>query len=71
MNAWIKWTSGTVVALKVLPQHLAHDERYLQRFEREGKSVARLRHPNIVRTFETGSADGWFWSIHELKVEAR
>lgn len=50
--------SGAVVALKVLPPHLAHDERYLQRFEREGKSAARLRHPHIVRTLETGADDG-------------
>lgn len=53
--------SGTVVALKVLPPHLAHDERYLQRFEREGKSAARLRHPNIVRTLETGASDGYHY----------
>ncbi|HQY92778.1 protein kinase [Caldilinea sp.] len=51
--------SGAVVALKVLPPHLAHDERYLQRFEREGKSAARLRHPHIVRTLETGKDDGY------------
>lgn len=24
-----------------------------------------------IRIVQTGSADGWFWSIHELKVEAR
>ena len=57
--------TGTVVALKVLPPHLAHDERYLQRFEREGKSAARLRHPNIVRTLDTGAADGY----HFLALE--
>ncbi len=53
--------TGTVMALKVLPPQLAHNERYLQRFEREGKSVARLRHPNIVRTVETGAADGFHY----------
>ncbi len=57
--------SGAVVALKVLPPHLAHDERYLQRFEREGKSAARLRHPHIVRTLETGADDGY----HFLAME--
>lgn len=53
--------SGTVVALKVLPPQLAHNERYVQRFEREGKSVARLRHPNIVQTYETGAVDGYHY----------
>ena len=57
--------TGAVVALKVLPPHLAPDERYLQRFEREGKSAARLRHPNIVRTLETGADDG----SHYLAME--
>ena len=51
--------TGDTVALKVLPPHLAHDQRYLQRFEREGHSVARLQHANIVRVFEAGSADGY------------
>jgi len=53
--------SGTVVALKVLPPQLAHNERYVQRFEREGKSVARLRHANIVQTYETGAVDGYHY----------
>ena len=50
-----------VVALKVLPPQLAHDEKYLHRFLREGKNANRLQHPNIVRVYETGSADGHYY----------
>jgi hypothetical protein len=50
-----------VVALKVLPPQLAHDEKYLHRFLREGKNAGKLQHPNIVRVFETGSADGHYY----------
>lgn len=50
-----------VVALKVLPPQLAHDEKYLHRFLREGKNANRLQHPNIVRVLETGSADGHYY----------
>jgi eukaryotic-like serine/threonine-protein kinase len=35
------------VAVKLLHPHLRHDERQLQRFEREARAVAALGHPNI------------------------
>ena len=36
------------VAIKLLPPHLAADERMRARFVREAKTAARLSHPNIV-----------------------
>jgi serine/threonine-protein kinase len=46
------------VALKVMSEDLASDERDRQRFERETKVLARLDHRNIVLAYEAGLADG-------------
>lgn len=48
--------SGAVVAIKVLPPSKARDRALLSRFHREAKLAVRLKHPNVVRTFEVGKA---------------
>src|SRR5919198_4677227 len=47
---------GQVVAIKVLPPSKAKDPMLLARFQREAKLARKLRHPNIVRTFQVGVA---------------
>ncbi len=47
-----------VVALKILPEHLAQDTNYVRRFISAGREAARLRHPHIVQVFDAGQADG-------------
>ncbi|MCC9193126.1 Stk1 family PASTA domain-containing Ser/Thr kinase [Arthrobacter sp. zg-Y916] len=42
------------VALKVLYPHLAADRGFLDRFEREAKSAARLSHPHVVGVLDQG-----------------
>ncbi|HWN94745.1 MAG TPA: serine/threonine-protein kinase, partial [Methylomirabilota bacterium] len=42
------------VALKLLPDSLAHDPQFAERFNREGRVLARLNHPNIVSIFDFG-----------------
>ena len=40
------------VALKLIKTTIADDPEYLIRFEREAKSAAALRHPNIVQVYD-------------------
>ena len=51
-------TLGRTVALKVLPRRFTDDERALARFRREGQTIAKLHHTNIVPLFEVGEDQG-------------
>lgn len=53
------------VAVKVLPQQLAADPAFLQRFKREVMMLKRLDHPNIVRIYEHGEHDGAYYYAME------
>lgn len=53
-----------VVALKLLPERLARDPEFAERFNREGKFLARLNHPNIVSVHDFGrTADFYFLTM--------
>lgn len=54
------------VAAKVLQAHLASEAVFLERFRREAVNAARLAHPGIVATFDTGADDGTAFIVMEL-----
>jgi len=54
------------VAVKVLPPHLADDASALARFEREGKAIAALSHPNVLGIFDVGMEGGTAYAVMEL-----
>jgi serine/threonine protein kinase len=56
---------GQVVAVKVLPPSKAKDPLILGRFRREARLAMRLKHPNVVRTFQAGEADGLHYIVME------
>ena len=54
------------VALKVLTPELASKPIMIERFRREAKNASKLNHPNVVRVYEFGEADGCFFIAMEF-----
>lgn len=56
---------GREVAIKVLPEELAHDPERRRRFETEASAIAALKHPNIVTIYSMEEDSG----VHFLAME--
>jgi len=50
-------TLQRAVAIKLIADTLADDERWLARFQREARAAAALSHPHIVKVFDFGIED--------------
>src|SRR6266849_2801905 len=47
-----------IVAIKVLPMHLADRPELRERFDREARTIASLNHPHICTLYDIGHQDG-------------
>lgn len=50
--------TGQAFAVKMLPRELSSMGEALERFERESQLLVNLRHPNIIKTYGAGQANG-------------
>jgi uncharacterized RDD family membrane protein YckC/tRNA A-37 threonylcarbamoyl transferase component Bud32 len=53
------------VAIKVLALDIAHDPEIVERFEREARAQARLRHPNVAQIYFIGEDRGLHFFVME------
>jgi serine/threonine protein kinase len=54
------------VAIKVLRADLSEDVEFLNRFRREARAIAALRHPNIVQIYDFDVQDDFYYMVMEL-----
>ena len=47
-----------IVAIKVLPPHLAADPQFRERFDREARTISSLDHPHICALYDVGREHG-------------
>jgi hypothetical protein len=54
------------VALKILKEELAHDERFVERFRREAQAAGALSHPNVAAVYDLGIDGDRYFIVMEL-----
>ena len=60
------WKLGQIVAVKLIRKERLTNPNAVKRFYREIRAAATLEHPNIVRAFDAGEADGTHFFVMEF-----
>ncbi len=55
--------------INVLPEELANDEKFVERFQEEIARVAKLNHPNILKTQNAAQAEGCYFVATECVLD--
>ncbi len=55
-----------IVAIKVLPETLASNPEFRERFDREARAISQLTHPHICRLYDVGEHDSMAFLVMEL-----
>lgn len=58
--------TGRTVAVKILAEELAADEKFVSRFVSEARAMGRLNHPNIVAAYDANSAGNKHYLVMEF-----
>ncbi|MBK5297404.1 MAG: serine/threonine-protein kinase [Vicinamibacteria bacterium] len=53
------------VAIKILPDILAADPQFRERFDREGRAISQLTHPHICTLYDVGEHEGTAFLVME------
>ncbi|MHC5004605.1 MAG: serine/threonine-protein kinase [Planctomycetota bacterium] len=53
------------VAIKVLPKKFSDNDKFIERFYKEGRAAAKLNHPNIVSAYDVGKAGDHHYFVME------
>src|SRR5438105_4813061 len=59
-------STGQIVAIKIMPPHMAQNPILLKRFEQEFRAASRLDHPNIVRALDFGESGAMPYLVMEF-----